>query len=116
MRFLTNAKTNLAPRRHMTTAERRELQHNAAKDPRVERALQEVLADRPELRKKGREPRCRTGSTRLKLQPRLSDSMAGTQIVERLSRGNSPQSISTFRSVRRPCDPPRGLSATDLGL
>jgi len=52
MRFLTDAKKNLTPRRHMSTAERRELQRRAAKDPDVERALQEVLAARPELRTK----------------------------------------------------------------
>jgi hypothetical protein len=56
MGFLTNAKTNLAskllPRRHMSTAERRALQRSAAKDPEVERALQEVLAAHPELRRR----------------------------------------------------------------
>ena len=52
VRFLTDAKKNLTPRRHMTTAERRKIQRDVANDPNVDRALRELLAERPELRRK----------------------------------------------------------------
>ncbi len=52
MRFLTEVKKNLTPRRQMSTVERRALQQRAAKDPNVERAVQEVLAAHPELRRR----------------------------------------------------------------
>ena len=51
-RFLSDAKWILMPPRRMTTAERRELQRQAAKDPNVERALQELFVKRPELRRR----------------------------------------------------------------
>lgn len=56
IRLLTEAKDyltiNLLPRRRMTTGERREIQRNVANDPKVDRALRETLAARPQLRKK----------------------------------------------------------------
>ena len=38
--------------RRMTTEERRRFAREAAKDPKVDRLLRELLAERPELRKK----------------------------------------------------------------
>ena len=52
MRFLTDARKNLLPHRHMSTAERRAIQRSVANDPDVDRALRELLAERPELRRK----------------------------------------------------------------
>ena len=52
LRFLADAKRAFMPPRRMTTAERRALIAAAAKDPNVERALQELFAERPELRMK----------------------------------------------------------------
>jgi hypothetical protein len=49
-RFMANLWIAFKPRRRMTTAERRELARQAAKDPNVELALQELLATCPEFR------------------------------------------------------------------
>ena len=52
VRFVSDVRGSL--RRHrMSTSERRAIQRAAAKDPNVERAVQEVLAAHPELRRWG---------------------------------------------------------------
>ena len=57
MGFLTNAKDTLMmrilPPRRMSEARRRELRQAIANDPNVDRALNALLAERPELRRKG---------------------------------------------------------------
>lgn len=56
MRLLAEAKDTLTmrvlPRPHMSEAKRRELQRAVANDPNVDRALRELLTERPELRRK----------------------------------------------------------------
>lgn len=52
-RFLSDLRRAMKPYgRRMTTEERRRFAREAAKDPRVEQALQELLAERPDFRMK----------------------------------------------------------------
>lgn len=55
VRFLADLKWGLTPGRRMSEAERRELHRLPAKDPAVERAVQDLLRERPWLRRNGTE-------------------------------------------------------------
>ena len=53
IRFLSDLRRAVKPYgRRMTTEERRRFAREAAKDPRVEQALQELYAEHPEFRMK----------------------------------------------------------------